>query len=557
MSGFGHTFSWRFVLAWLWVLGTVSPLYAQRDAQVPDPDPEIERKSFQVADGFEVNLFAADPLLAKPIQMNFDPAGRLWVACSEVYPQIKPGQKANDKIIILEDTKGTGKADKITVFADGLLIPTGVEPGDGGVYVANSTDLLHLSDTDGDGKADRRARHPLRLRHRGHAPHPAHAPLGAGRDALLQPIDLYSQPHRNAARRPPAERRRHLAVPARDDAAGGLRCAASATPGAITSTAGASRSSPTAPTARASTTSCRAPTTSAAVRRRAHPARPQSRQPQALRPGDPQRPAPARRLAGQPDHQRLPRPSRLPLRASREDGAGYASQREAGADQDEPPRLSADRRQDGAGRRDLHRRLVQPDHPARRGRFPRPAPRPHARPHLARHRQGPAAGRRGRKLVEAHDRGPARSAQGARGLDAAAGQARRSRSAARPRSLPVLAAWVERARPQRRGPRASPARSALDLPVARRRRAGVCWRRCCRRKDHHARAAAVRVLAALARAGWPTRWSCWRPRVADDHPQVRLEAVRALAGMHSREPWSWRLQLSTGRWTSFSTTPCG
>ncbi len=132
------------------------PLPAQRDARVPDPDPELERKALQVADGFEVNLFAADPLLAKPIQMNFDAAGRLWVACSEAYPQIKPGQKANDKIIVLEDTDGDGRADKTTVFADGLLIPTGLEPGDGGVYVANSTELLHLSDTDGDGKADRR-----------------------------------------------------------------------------------------------------------------------------------------------------------------------------------------------------------------------------------------------------------------------------------------------------------------------------------------------------------------------------------------------------------------
>jgi putative heme-binding domain-containing protein len=134
----------------------VQPLLAQREAPVPDPDPEVERKALQVADGFEVNLFAADPMLAKPIQMNFDAAGRLWVACSEAYPQIKPGQKANDRIIILEDTDGDGRADKTTVFADGLLIPTGLEPGDGGVYVANSTDLLHLADTDGDGKADRK-----------------------------------------------------------------------------------------------------------------------------------------------------------------------------------------------------------------------------------------------------------------------------------------------------------------------------------------------------------------------------------------------------------------
>src|SRR5436305_8647085 len=138
--------TFRVSLALLVLPSTFSTLHAQRDARVPDPDPELERRSFQLADGFEVNLFAADPLLAKPIQMNFDAAGRLWVACSEAYPQIKPGQKANDKVIVLEDTDGDGRADKTTVFADGLLIPTGLEPGDGGVYVANSTELLHLSD---------------------------------------------------------------------------------------------------------------------------------------------------------------------------------------------------------------------------------------------------------------------------------------------------------------------------------------------------------------------------------------------------------------------------
>src|SRR5438067_3408376 len=143
-------------LAFALMMVCAAPMCAQRNAKIPNPDPEVERRTFQLPPGFEANLFAADPLLAKPIQMNWDAAGRLWVACSEVYPQIKPGQKANDKIVILEDTKGAGKADKVTVFADGLLIPTGLEPGDGGVYVANSTDLLHLADTDGDGRADRR-----------------------------------------------------------------------------------------------------------------------------------------------------------------------------------------------------------------------------------------------------------------------------------------------------------------------------------------------------------------------------------------------------------------
>lgn len=133
----------------------VSTVWAQRELKdIPVPDPEVERKTFVVADGFEVNLFAADPQLHKPIQMNFDPQGRLWVAASEVYPQIAPGQAASDKILILEDTNGDGTSDKTTVFADGLLIPTGVEPGDGGAYVANSTEVLHYRDTDGDGKAD-------------------------------------------------------------------------------------------------------------------------------------------------------------------------------------------------------------------------------------------------------------------------------------------------------------------------------------------------------------------------------------------------------------------
>jgi len=135
-------------LSLLALLLAATPVFAQRDAKVPDPDPELERKTFVVPDGFEVNLFAADPMLAKPIQMNFDPQGRLWVASSEVYPQIKPGETANDRVLILEDANGDGRADKTTVFSDGLLIPTGVAPGDGGAYVADSTDLVHFSDPD-------------------------------------------------------------------------------------------------------------------------------------------------------------------------------------------------------------------------------------------------------------------------------------------------------------------------------------------------------------------------------------------------------------------------
>jgi putative heme-binding domain-containing protein len=126
---------------------TTSAITAKPAAEEPLP-------TFETAPGFKINLFAQSPLLAKPTQMNFDPQGRLWIASSSVYPQIQPGQMADDKILVLEDTNGDGYAEKSTVFADGLLIPTGVEPGDGGAYVGQSTELLFFKDTNGDGKAD-------------------------------------------------------------------------------------------------------------------------------------------------------------------------------------------------------------------------------------------------------------------------------------------------------------------------------------------------------------------------------------------------------------------
>ncbi|MGV3557830.1 PVC-type heme-binding CxxCH protein [Larkinella arboricola] len=125
---------------------------------IPNPDIKKELESFKIADGFEVTLFAAEPLVAKPIQMNWDADGRLWVVSSTAYPHLKTGEEANDKVFVLEDTDGDGKADKSTVFAEGLITPTGILPGDGGVYVANSTEILHFADTDGDGKADKKRR---------------------------------------------------------------------------------------------------------------------------------------------------------------------------------------------------------------------------------------------------------------------------------------------------------------------------------------------------------------------------------------------------------------
>ncbi|MFD2572695.1 PVC-type heme-binding CxxCH protein [Spirosoma soli] len=113
----------------------------------------------KVPQGYKIELFASEqefPNLAKPMQMSFDNKGRLWVAAMPSYPHYKPGDpKPNDKILILEDTNGDGKADKETVFADGLHLPLGFEIAKEGVYVSQGPNLKLLIDTNGDDKADK------------------------------------------------------------------------------------------------------------------------------------------------------------------------------------------------------------------------------------------------------------------------------------------------------------------------------------------------------------------------------------------------------------------
>jgi putative heme-binding domain-containing protein len=122
-------------------------------------DGQDSIKQMTVAKGMKVNLFASEkefPELTNPVQMTWDTRGRLWVAVWPTYPHWKPGEPMNDKILIFEDTKGTGKADKCTVFADGLHCPTGFELWNGGVIVAQAPYLVYLKDSKGGDKADTR-----------------------------------------------------------------------------------------------------------------------------------------------------------------------------------------------------------------------------------------------------------------------------------------------------------------------------------------------------------------------------------------------------------------
>ncbi len=120
--------------------------------------PEESIATMKVPDGFEITLFASErefPELAKPVQLNFDDKGRLWVSCMPTYPQWKPGDSPpNDRLLILEDTKGAGKADKCTVFYSQLQCPVGFEFWHGGVLVASQPHILFLQDTNHDDHAD-------------------------------------------------------------------------------------------------------------------------------------------------------------------------------------------------------------------------------------------------------------------------------------------------------------------------------------------------------------------------------------------------------------------
>ncbi|PQO41518.1 PVC-type heme-binding CxxCH protein [Blastopirellula marina] len=137
--------------------GEFANIESNVDRPISFDSPEEALKSFKLPEGYEINLFASEqdfPELRNPVQFAFDAKGRLWVATMESYPMYLPGTPVDDKILIFEDTDGDGKADKKTVFADGLHLPTGLELGDGGAYVAAQPNLIFLKDTDGDDKAD-------------------------------------------------------------------------------------------------------------------------------------------------------------------------------------------------------------------------------------------------------------------------------------------------------------------------------------------------------------------------------------------------------------------
>src|SRR3954462_12700607 len=103
----------------------------------PALSPAEAVAAMTVPEGFSVELVAAEPEIVNPVAMTFDERGRIWITESLEYPR-KAAGPGKDRVKVVEDTDGDGVADRFTVFADGLNIPSGIAVGHSGVWVANA-----------------------------------------------------------------------------------------------------------------------------------------------------------------------------------------------------------------------------------------------------------------------------------------------------------------------------------------------------------------------------------------------------------------------------------
>ena len=148
----------------LFLLTVVLAITAAADGQegrpphvvMTDPLPAAEQqKLFHLPEGFEIELVAAEPDIHKPLSINFDPRGRLYISDTVEYP-FPPKGPGRDSLKRLTDTDGDGRYDKVEAYVDRLSMPTGVAPVPGGVIVFSIPSIKSCLDTDGDDRVDSR-----------------------------------------------------------------------------------------------------------------------------------------------------------------------------------------------------------------------------------------------------------------------------------------------------------------------------------------------------------------------------------------------------------------
>src|ERR1700730_7499743 len=129
--------------------------FAEHIAPTGPRTPQEQQKLFHLPPGFEIQLVASEPDIKKPINIAFDPAGRLWVTQSIEYPfPVAPGAKSRDTVKVLDQWQPDGRAGRFTTFADNLNIPIGVLPISRGALVYTIPNIYRMLDTGGTGRAD-------------------------------------------------------------------------------------------------------------------------------------------------------------------------------------------------------------------------------------------------------------------------------------------------------------------------------------------------------------------------------------------------------------------
>lgn len=113
-------------------------------------------KTFQLKEGFRIELFAAEPYVTDPVEMVFDERGNIFVVEMPDYPEMPEHDQGRGRIKILQDNDGDGRIDNAIIFADSLLDATSVLPWEGGLIVTAAPEILYLKDTDGDLRADKK-----------------------------------------------------------------------------------------------------------------------------------------------------------------------------------------------------------------------------------------------------------------------------------------------------------------------------------------------------------------------------------------------------------------
>lgn len=143
-----------FAVAWILVClaGVHADDFSDELPRIPPTEAADTLKHFDVAEGFQIQLVASEPLVNSPVAIEWDAMGRMFVCEMRGYSEDRDDELSRISLLVDEDHDGVYESG--TVYTDRLLWPTAIFPYDGGLFVADAPDIYYFKDTDGDGRAD-------------------------------------------------------------------------------------------------------------------------------------------------------------------------------------------------------------------------------------------------------------------------------------------------------------------------------------------------------------------------------------------------------------------